>query len=90
VIRIPSDPTLEWSLVKRAGDQLKAHRQGEKDYAHLVERKLAAPVSLNKTDQLKFIILHRQFNGRSVLGLTAAVSAGRFLVKTWKKIRGNA
>lgn len=89
MIRIPGDPQDEVRLLQKAKKRLRAHHQANKDYA-LLSSEAIRNAKLPKADLLKLRILHRQFAGDAVPGLASAVSAGRFLLRSWRKVRGRA
>ncbi len=90
MIRTPCDSDLEWKLLQRISDKIRQRRREVEHYPHLLDAELRNELSrLNPADRLKFRVLHRQFEGGKVPGLPVAVAAGRFIIRSYRKLWGN-
>jgi hypothetical protein len=90
MIRLPGDPLLEARLLRKTEERSRARRQGSRDYAKSLDKEISTAGALSRAEWIQFRLLHRQFSGRSVPGLPSAVQAGRFLIKTWRRLRWDA
>lgn len=89
MIRIPGDPEREWKLLQRIGDQIRERRRDFDHYTGQLDAELHGELPrLSASDRLKFRVLHRQFDGGKMPGLPVAVAAGRFLLRSYRKLRG--
>lgn len=87
MIRIPSDPAMEAKLRQAIAENLRNRRHGRKHLAHEVEDVRRAAASLTRQERVAFGLLHYQFVKAPVPGLASVVHLGRFLVRSWNRIR---
>ncbi len=89
MIRTPGDPELEWKLLQRIGEKIRERRREFDHYTRQLDSELRGELPrLSAADRLKFRVLHRQFDGGKMPGLPVAVAAGRFLIRSYRKLRG--
>ena len=88
MIRIPSSSELETRLVQTITARLRDRRRKVPHFSHLLDEALHSLAPLTGAERLKFRLLQKQFEGGRVPGLPAAVAAGRFFVRSFRKLRG--
>jgi hypothetical protein len=91
LIRIPGDPEMESRVRQTAAKSFSVKSKESSDYLELCQKTLlSGSRELKASEKLKFHFLQRAFEGKNVPGLRRFVAAGRLVLSTFRRLRGNA